>query len=117
MNLEERVDALEKEFGKQHNPVTLEERLKALEKMVERHGEMLVEDEDRYDKLEKNILEWIENGDTMIYDPLNKDIAEFKIDFDYIWFIMEGEGIFDSVTPGDYKRLHDIKKKWEARLK
>ena len=32
MNLEERVDALEREFGKQHNPVTLEERLKALEK-------------------------------------------------------------------------------------
>ena len=46
-----------------------------------------------------------------------KLIAEFKTDFDYVWFIMEGEGIFDSVTPGDYKRLHDIKKKWEARSK
>jgi len=48
---------------------------------------------------------------------IEKVIAEFIEDCDYIWFIMENEGIFDLVTPGDYKRLHDIKKKWEARSK
>ena len=51
------------------------------------------------------------------YADGQKLIAEFKTDFDYVWFIMENEGIFDSVTPGDYKKLHAIKKKWEARSK
>ena len=48
---------------------------------------------------------------------MKNQIAKFTQDLDYIWFIMEEEGIFDTVTPGDYKRLHDIKKKWEARSK
>ena len=45
----------------------------------------------------------------------NELIGEFQSDFDYVWFIMETEGIFDSVTPGDYKKLHVIKKKWEGK--
>ena len=44
-----------------------------------------------------------------------KIIVELNVDLDYIWFIMESEGIFDVVTPGDYKKLHAIKKKWEAK--
>ena len=37
MTMEKRVAALEKEFGKQHNPVTLENRLKALESVLKGH--------------------------------------------------------------------------------
>ena len=35
-----------------------------------------------------------------------------KEDLDYIWFLMDTEGFYDLLTPRDYKRLHEIKKKY-----
>ena len=50
-------------------------------------------------------------------DYENRLIVETKTDLDYIWFILDEKGIWDEITPGDYKKLHAIKKKWEARSK
>ena len=46
------------------------------------------------------------------YDPKEYVILS-REDWDYFWFIIENEGVWDSLSVEEYKRLHEIKKEVE----
>ena len=69
----------------------------------------------RISELEKNIPEWIKNGDIMIHDPLNKDIAELKIENKNLKKELKQTRIDIVEDLYEYEDTVDLRKKWEGK--